>query len=141
MAADQVLTAEDYMAIQRLAHEFNRAFDAGDADAFNALFAPGGVLERDSGGGNTAEERGALVTRSLGRPAHRHFTTNVIVDVVADDPLKVNVLSNWLYCEARGESMHVHGTGTYSDVLVKSADRWLIEMRVAKRDDVPTVSP
>jgi SnoaL-like domain len=124
----------NHLAIQRLLYEFNGAFDAGDPDAFNALFEEHGVLDRGSGGGTTQSDRRALVEGARDRPSHRHFTTNTVVDGVASDPGRATAVSNWLYFEAVDGRMQVHGTGTYHDVLVKQDGRWLIEKRVARRD-------
>ncbi|WP_176921595.1 nuclear transport factor 2 family protein [Pseudonocardia oroxyli] len=123
------LHTHDIVAVQQIAARYNHALDAGDGDAFAALFLSDGELDT---GDIIIKGRARLAefARSVGeRPDHiRHVLTDVLVD--GDE--KTAYLRAYLRVTVRSDSSGPRtevSSGSYHCRLEKVDGEW----RFAKR--------
>ncbi len=109
---------------------YNEAIDRGDADAYNATFAPGGFLSRD-GLVTAGTEALAAFARSVGERKMRHFVSNVIVDGSAVSGRGTAVgRADVLVLQRENGALAVVASGTYADRLVLTPAGWLFAERI-----------
>ena len=125
----KVLTEADYAEIQRLYARYSWALDsrADDGRAYANVFTEDGELVV---GANRTVGRERLMAFGAGRAAAvqpRHFTSNIIISP-SPEGARGSVYLLVVSQNETGESATV-STGTYDDILVKTAEGWRFKRR------------
>jgi hypothetical protein len=123
---------DDYLAIQHLMYEFNRCFDEGDADGFVRLFATDAIVDLPAGACHNEAELRHRVFASMGRNAHLHVTTNVVILPDPEDNLQASARSSFMYMEVGDRGVEIRGIGRYDDRFAKRDGLWLFLSRLGK---------
>jgi uncharacterized protein (TIGR02246 family) len=118
------LATDDVLAIQKLIADYNHIIDAGDGDAFAALFVDDGSLDT---GFNVVKGRDELVEFAnavpLMVPGTRHLATNVSVD--GDGNAATSKLYLQMYGTAGGAAeTKLVISGRYEDMLRRDGGTW-----------------
>jgi ketosteroid isomerase-like protein len=118
------LTTDDILAIQKLIADYNHFVDAGDGDAFAALFVNDGSL--DSGFNvvkGTDELRDFAAAVPTMAPGSRHLVSNISIDgdgAIATARLYLQV---WTTAGGAAETKLVI-SGRYDDTLRRDGSTW-----------------
>ena len=118
------LATDDILAIQKLIADYNHAVDAGDGDAFAAMFVSDGSLDTGFNvvkGTNELRDFAALVPTMA--PGARHLLTNVSIDGAGDDATARLYLQMWSTAGGAAESKLVI-SGIYDDTLRRDGGTW-----------------
>ena len=128
------LTAEDRLDILELFARYGWFFDAGEADAFVALFTPTAAYDLDGGRRFEGHEqiKGYVeqAARSAWLPGRQHHVDQAIIEGDSS-----RVISR-AYCTVTHRSadgtMSIAYLGRYADICVKVDGRWLFEQRTVR---------
>jgi uncharacterized protein (TIGR02246 family) len=127
-------SVQDRIEIQeKLLYAYAYAYDSKDCESFANLFAIDAVLElsgKVSGREAIRQECIALQMNVVGNIKTRHNMTNIVFDQLTSRRAETRtyVMNTWQ--KPGDQTITVHGTGTYKDVIVKSDDgRWLFKER------------
>ena len=142
----------DRAAIEDLVGRYEWALDAGDAQAYGALFAEDGVLS--SGFAPDQNGRAAIVkliedlnkrfaapsTPGGKRPMRiQHILSNLVIDLHGD---RADARSYWTEVwNPKGPGLEVRAAGHYEDQLVKRGGKWMFSHRRIADDIMPAVTP
>jgi 3-phenylpropionate/cinnamic acid dioxygenase small subunit len=131
------LTADDYIEIQQLYHNYARAIDIGEGEKFAATFIEDGEFTGGRGPGRANDPRtpaqGHDALYRIGdRSGTRHFTANLVVTPTAEG---VKGSCYLLLYSARTVPPSFVETAIYDDTLVKTPQGWKFKKRVVWRDD------
>lgn len=121
--------------IENVLARYALAYDDGDMDAVEVVFAQDAVLTmRIAGGEMVGPLHGIEEIMRLYRGAHdsqtdqrRHITTNLLVEEI--DEKTVKTVSYLLITSAEHGSLTVLSTGKYEDEWVKSGGEWHLAKR------------
>ena len=123
---------DDIIAIQQLLARYNRAADAGDADAFAATFTDDGETvtpDATRRGREALMEAARTVPQRI--PGIRHWVTNHVVDVDGDEASATVYVM--VVVAGGAEGPQVAATGKYRDRLRRTPDGW----RFTRREYTP----
>lgn len=123
-----MLTAEDVIAIHQLMSHYGHVADAGDRGLLRSVFTEDAVFDARPVEAGLHEGVDAIGDWfALGKPPHppSHHTTNVYV---YEEDGAVRARSKWLTINAKAGRPR---SGDYDDVLVRTADGWRIQTRLA----------
>jgi hypothetical protein len=118
------LASDDILAIQKLVADYNHVVDAGDGEAFAALFVDGGSL--DTGFNvvkGTDELRGFADFVPNMAPGARHLVSNVSIDGDGDTATTRLYLQMWSTAGGAAETKLVI-SGVYEDTLRRDGGTW-----------------
>ena len=118
------LASDDILAIQKLVADYNHVVDAGDGEAFAALFVDGGSL--DTGFNvvkGTDELRGFADFVPSMAPGARHLVSNVSIDGDGDAATTRLYLQMWSTAGGAAETKLVI-SGVYEDTLRRDGGTW-----------------
>lgn len=125
-----------HIACSQVVLEFMARFDAGDAAAAAALFAPDGRWQRADGLLQGREALEQLIRARKPATVVRHVLTNLRTEVVAEDRAVVRAYVLLFKHETAGGAPAfpvpldgVAGFGRYVDELRRTEDGWLIEAK------------
>jgi hypothetical protein len=134
----EVLSSDDFLAIQNLYGRYYMTFDELEAEKWAACFTPDGVF---LGPGLDLVGTEALVGfanatfEAVGRI--RHVTSNLIIE--ASPAGARGTCALMLVKQSEGETPPVPlGTAVYTDELVKQNGEWLFSKRTARADGPTT---
>ncbi len=140
-ARNDLVRAQDRIAIEQLMWDYIRALDSGNAEAYAALFAPDGQFGR---GDNAVKGREALKkmisdarqnlnaenTNGENAPRMYHVVTNTHIEFVDEEHARYHAY--WLGALAAGGTT---SAGREVNELVRINGQWLISVRdVAPQD-------
>jgi ketosteroid isomerase-like protein len=125
----------DVIAIQKLYADYNHLVDAGEVDAWVALFTEDGVFDPGllptiSGAAALAEFAAALPALI---PGGRHHVSNLSISVDGDTATARSYLMLWL-TNADPSKTVLMSTGIYEDELVRTPAGWRLRRRVMHPD-------
>jgi len=118
------LATDDIVAIQKLVADYNHLVDAGDGEAFAALFVDGGSL--DTGFNvvkGTDELRGFADFVPTMAPGARHLVSNVSIDGDGENATTRLYLQMWSTAGGAAETKLVI-SGVYEDTLRRDGGTW-----------------
>jgi 3-phenylpropionate/cinnamic acid dioxygenase small subunit len=122
-----MIDALDIVMIHQLLGRYGHTVDAGDWDAFAALFVEDASIDyRSSSGLVERSGREAIVAWFRGVPhPGAHHVTNIVVDEHPDREGRVHVHSKFFAPYTREEHVpkRVYG-GDYHDLVVRTEDGW-----------------
>jgi uncharacterized protein (TIGR02246 family) len=123
------LTPQDYLEIQQLYARYNWAIDAGDIEAYVALYTPDGTF-------NTFNGAAGLRTFMKDRPAgtRRHWNTNLII---TPSPEGANGKVYLMLLDVGVKPPAASAAARYEDRLVKTAGGWRFKKRQTTSDPAP----
>ena len=123
------LTTQDYIDIQQLYAKYNWAIDAGDTDAYVALYTADGSF-------NNFQGQEGLRKFMSGRAAGntRHWNTNLLITPTAEGAKGAVYL---LLVDVGTTPPAVARAAKYDDVLVKTAQGWRFKKRVTQGEGRP----
>lgn len=123
------LTAQDYVEIQQLYGRYNWAIDAGDTEAYVALYTPDGQF-------NTFSGADGLRTFMKNRPAgtRRHWNSNL---VITPSPEGATGQVYLLLVDVAQKPPAISSAARYADVLVKTTNGWRFKKRQTTSDPAP----
>lgn len=132
------LGIDDIVEINQLYARYNHLIDAGEGEAWAALFVEEGTL--DTGMGftvdGTPEARAEFaIGVPIMMPGGRHIATNVLVDGDGDSATGAAYLQLWVTDEGTG-GVKVLVSGTYRDTLRRDGGVWKFVTRVLEADPV-----
>ena len=142
------MTPEQRRAIEadvtRLIHAYTWANDDADWHACAALYTEDALFRRPSGG-EPVRGREAILAGFLARPARaqRHTIANVLVDVVDENTARArSVIVLYMGDAADDGGLPVQDAksplvGTFTDLLVRTAEGWRFAERVGALDFRP----
>lgn len=136
-ACAETLTAQDYVEIEQLYAQYNNAIDSGDAQAWAATFTADGAFNRFVG-------KEALVgfidqwRDKMGGANRRHWNSNLRI---VGTPEGASGSVYLMLLDVSTKPASIAGTGTYADVLVKTAEGWRFKSRQTKLDGPPPGAP
>lgn len=131
--AAEKLTTQDYIDIEQLYAQYNLAIDSGDAEGWAATFTPDGSFNRFQG-------KEALVgfinqwRDKMGGANRRHWNSNLRIEGTPEGAKGTVYL---MLIDASTKPVSVVTTGSYSDILVKTANGWRFKSRTTKSDAPP----
>ena len=140
-AASASRALADRLAIEDLMGRYEWALDAGDAQAYAALFTPDAVLS-SSVGDQTG--RPAIVKMIQGLAQRRtariqHILSNLVIDLHGDE---ADAKSYWTEVwNPKGPGLEVRAAGHYEDKLVRRHGKWWFARRKIAEDIMPAVRP
>jgi hypothetical protein len=118
------LATEDILAIQKLVADYNHVVDAGDGDAFAALFVDHGSLDTGYNVVKGADElRGFAAFVPEMAPGARHLVSNVSIDGDGHDATTRLYLQMWSTAGGAAASKLVI-SGRYEDTLRRDDGAW-----------------
>lgn len=118
------LAPDDILAIQKLIADYNHIVDAGDGEAFAALFVEGGSLDTGFNVVKGADElRGFADFVPTMAPGARHLVSNVSVDGDGAAATARLYLQMWSTAGGAAESKLVI-SGRYEDTLRRDGGTW-----------------
>jgi ketosteroid isomerase-like protein len=118
------LATDDILAIQKLIADYNHIVDAGDGEAFAALFVEDGSLDTGFNvvkGGDELRDFAAFVPNLA--PGARHMVTNVSIDGDGTEATARLYLQMWSTAGGAAESKLVI-SGRYEDTLRRDGGGW-----------------
>jgi hypothetical protein len=123
------LTAQDYIDIQQLYARYNWAIDAGDVEAYVALYTPDGSF-------NTFNGADGLRTFMKGRAAgtRRHWNSNL---VITPSPEGANGKVYLALVDVALKPPAISAAARYEDRLVKTSGGWRFKSRKTSPDPAP----
>jgi ketosteroid isomerase-like protein len=129
----------------RLIHEYTWANDAQDWEACAALYTEDARFARPSKPGEFVEGRAAILAGFTARPARaqRHAIANILVDVISETEARArSVIVLYMGDAADDGGLSVQDAkspliGTYTDLIVKTAEGWRFAERVGGLDFRP----
>jgi hypothetical protein len=119
------LTTQDYIDIQQLYARYNYAIDAGDVEAYVALFVPEGSFNKFVGHDGL---RTFMKNRTAGN--RRHWNTNLVITPTPEGAKGAVYL---MFVDVGLKSPAITGAGKYEDTLIKTSEGW----RFSKRMSLP----
>lgn len=123
------LTALDYVEIQQLYARYNYAIDAGDIEAYVALYTSDGAFNAFEG---QAGLRQFMKNRQGGN--RRHWNTNL---VITPSPEGARGQVYLMFVDVGTKPPSITGAGKYEDVLVKTPQGWRFKKRRTMPDPPP----
>jgi ketosteroid isomerase-like protein len=128
----------------RLIHAYTWANDAQDWDACAALYTEDALFRRPSGG-EPVVGRAAILAAFRARPprVQRHAIANVLVEAVSEDEARARSVIVLYMGDAGGDAGLPERdaksplVGTFSDVIVRTAEGWRFRERVGYLDFRP----
>lgn len=123
------LTALDYVEIQQLYARYNYAIDAGDIEAYVALYTPDGAFNAFEG---QAGLRQFMKNRQGGN--RRHWNTNL---VITPSPEGAKGQVYLMFVDVGTKPPSISGAGKYEDVIVKTPQGWRFKKRRTMPDPPP----
>lgn len=115
------LTAEDYIEIQQLYTQYNYAIDAGDVEAYVALYVPDGSFNDFQGHDGLRE-----FMENRDGATRRHWNTNLMITGTPEGA-KGSVYLLLVDVGVRPPALSV--AGQYEDTLVKTPQGWRFKSR------------
>jgi ketosteroid isomerase-like protein len=118
------LATDDILAIQKLIADYNHMVDAGEGDAFAALFTDDGSLDTGFNvvKGSTELRDFAAFVPSMA-PGARHMVTNVSIDGDGAEATARLYLQMWQTAGGAVDTKLVI-SGRYEDTLRRDDDGW-----------------
>ena len=118
------LATDDIVAIQKLVADYNHLVDAGNGDAFAALFVEGGSLDTGFNVVKGADElRGFADFVPTMAPGARHLVSNVSIDGDGENATTRLYLQMWSTAGGAAETKLVI-SGVYEDTLRRDGGTW-----------------
>ena len=123
-----VLTLEDRLELYELYARFAHAIDAGDVEAWVALFTPDGRFGMPAGAINGADELREFATRrSREAPGQFHLTANIVLQGTSRTATgRAYVVCFRLAGDAQLRLLNI---GRYEDIWVKTSEGWRLAAR------------
>jgi hypothetical protein len=120
--SDDTLRLADRIALHELRARYTLHYDAGELDAFVALFATDGMLQLGPVGFAHGHEqlRTALAGPMADADFACHFTTDEITEFTGDDTAR----GVCRFAVHHGRSPNIQGAGTYTDEYRRTDDGW-----------------
>ena len=126
------LTTQDYIDIQQLYARYNYIIDAGDVEAYVALFVPEGSFNKFVGHDGL---RTFMKNRVGGN--RRHWNTNL---VITPSPEGAKGAVYLMFVDVGLKPPAITGAGKYEDTLVKTPEGWRFSKRMSLPDS-PAAAP
>jgi 3-phenylpropionate/cinnamic acid dioxygenase small subunit len=126
---------EDKDAIRELLARYCFLLDGYKLGEFAALFTADGEWISRNGTAKGPADIEALLRGMVPEPApgrrRKHFTTNIIIDLMGD---AATVISNFLVVRDSEAGPAIAVAGTYEDTVVRTADGWKFKSRKLSHD-------
>jgi len=134
--APETDSVNDRIEIQeKLLYAYAYAYDSKDCESFANLFAIDAVLEVSAkASGRDAIRQGCIARQKnvVGNIKTRHNMMNIVFDHLTSRRAETRTYVIITWQKPDDQTITVHATGTYKDVIVRSNDgRWLFKERKA----------
>jgi len=124
-----VLSPQDFVEIHQLYAAYNYAIDAGDVEAYVALYTPDGSFNQYKGADGLRE-----FMNGREGATRRHWNSNLMLTAT---PTGARGQVYLLLVDIAAQPPAISLAGRYEDVLVKTPDGWRFRSRQVSADAAP----